>query len=122
MHTGTTSSKVDMKIIALVISLACLVHGEGLFLSTALDGVEIKLRGRDRGPDITQVEVHIRPKEVTASGDIPSLEYKEEDGCWKQAPAKAGPTNRGQKKEVEAGPPCSLQDLQVPTGAALRLL
>jgi len=107
-HTGTTSSKVDMKIIALVISLACLVHGEGLFLSTALDGVEIKLRGRDRGPDITQVEVHIRPKEVTASGDIPSLEYKEEDGCWKQAPAKAGPTNRGQKKRwrLDLPAPC----------------
>merc|ERR1712001_160784 len=107
-HTGTTSSKVDMKVIALVISLACLVHGEGLFLSTALDGVEIKLRGRDRGPDITQVEVHIRPKEVTASGDIPSLEYEEEDGCWKQAPAKAGPTNRGQKKRwrLDLPAPC----------------
>jgi len=97
-----------MNIIALAISLASLVHGEGLFLSTAEDGVEIKLRGRDRGPDITQVEVHIRPSEVTASGDIPSLEYKEEDGCWKQAPAKAGPTNRGQKKRwrLDLPAPC----------------
>merc|ERR1712110_516310 len=92
------NSKVNMKIIALAISLASLVHGEGLFLSNALDGVEIKLRGRDRGPDITQVELHIRPNEVAASGQIPTLEYKEEDGCWKEAPAKAGPTKRGQKK------------------------
>ena len=98
-----------MKIIALAISLVSLVHGEGLFLSTAVDGVEIRLRGRDRGPDITQVEVHIRPKEVTASGDIPTLEYKEEeDGCWKPAPAKAGPTNRGQKKRwrLDLPAPC----------------
>jgi len=97
-----------MKIIALAISLASLVHGDSLFLSTAVDGVEIKLRGRDRGPDITQVEVHIRPKEVTASGEIPSLEYKEEDGCWKQAPAKAGPTNRGQRKRwrLDLPAPC----------------
>merc|ERR1712110_763097 len=87
-------SKVNMKIIVLAISLASLVQGEGLFLSNALDGVEIKLRGRDRGPDITQVELHIRPNEVAASGQIPTLEYKEEDGCWKEAPAKAGPTQR----------------------------
>merc|ERR1712184_85569 len=84
------NSKDNMKIIALAISLASLVHGEGLFLSNALDGVEIKLRGRDRGPDITQVELHIRPNEVAASGQIPTLEYKE-----------------------EAQPSCSLQDLQV---------
>jgi hypothetical protein len=98
-----------MKIIVFAICLASLVHGEGLFLSTAVDGVEIRLRGRDRGPDITQVEVHIRPKEVTASGDIPTLEYKdEEDGCWKPAPAKAGPTNRGQKKRwrLDLPAPC----------------
>jgi len=103
-----TSEKDKMKIIAFAISLASLVHGESLFLSTAVDGVEIKLRGRDRGPDITQVEVHIRPKEVTASGEIPSLEYKEEDGCWKQAPAKAGPTNRGQRKRwrLDLPAPC----------------
>jgi len=87
-----------MKIVALAISLASLVHGEGLFLLNALDGVEIKLRGRDRGPDITQVELHIQPNKVAASGQIPTLEYKEEDGCWKEAPAKAGPTKRGQKK------------------------
>jgi len=99
-----------MKIIALAISLVGLVHGEGLFLPTAVDGVEIKLRGRDRGPDITQVEVHIRPKEVTASGGIPSLEYKEEGGCWKKAPVKAGPTNRGQKKRwrLNLPAPCKI--------------
>merc|ERR1712110_1245242 len=98
----------NMKIIALAISLASLVHGEGLFLSNALDGVEIKLRGRDRGPDITQVELHIRPNEVAASGQIPTLEYKEEDGCWKEAPAKAGPTKRGQKKRwrLDLPAPC----------------
>merc|ERR1712190_651035 len=56
-----------------------------------------QLRGRDRGPDITQVELHIRPKEVALSGAVPSLEYKEEDGCWKPAPKKSGPTNRGQR-------------------------
>jgi len=97
-----------MKIITLAISLASLVHGEGIFLSTAVDGVEIKLRGRDRGPDITQVEVHIRPKEITATGEIPILEYKEEDGCWTPAPAKAGPTNRGQKKRwrLDLPAPC----------------
>jgi len=97
-----------MKNIALVISLFSLVHGEGLFLPTAVDGVEIKLRGRDRGPDITQVEVHIRPKEVTSSGEIPSLEYQEEGGCWKSAPAKSGPTNRGQKKRwrLDLPAPC----------------
>jgi hypothetical protein len=98
-----------MKIIVFAICLASLVHGEGLFLSTAVDGVEIRLRGRDRGPDITQVEVHIRPNEVTASGDIPTLEYKEEeDGCWKKAPAKSGPTNRGQKKRwrLDLPAPC----------------
>ena len=97
-----------MKVIGLVISLASLVHGESLFLPTAVDGVEIKLRGRDRGPDITQVEVHIRPKEVTATGEIPRLEYKEEDGCWMQAPEKAGPTNRGQKKRwrLDLPAPC----------------
>merc|ERR1712088_425392 len=89
------NSKVNMKIVAIAISLASLVHGEGLFLSNALDGVEIKLRGRDRGPDITQVELYIRPNEVAASGEVPTLEYKEEDGCWKEAPAKAGPTKRG---------------------------
>merc|ERR1712001_179643 len=102
------NSKVNMKIIALAISLASLVHGEGLFLSNALDGVEIKLRGRDRGPDITQVELHIRPKEVAGSGQIPTLEYKEEDGCWKEAPAKAGPTKRGQKKRwrLDLPAPC----------------
>jgi len=99
-----------MKIIALAISFVSLVHGEGLFLPTAVDGVEIKLRGRDRGPDITQVEVHIRPKEVTASGDIPSLEYKEEGGCWKKAPVKSGPTNRGQKKRwrLNLPAPCKI--------------
>merc|ERR1712165_699112 len=98
-----------MKIIALaILSLASLVHGEGLFLSNALDGVEIKLRGRDRGPDITQVELRIRPNEVSASGQIPTLEYKEEDGCWKEAPAKAGPTKRGQKKRwrLDLPAPC----------------
>merc|ERR1711990_832591 len=116
------NSKVNMKIIALAISLASLVHGEGLFLSNALDGVEIKLRGRDRGPDITQVELYIRPNEVAASGQIPTLEYKEEDGCWKEAPAKAGPTKRGQKKEVEARPARSLQDLQVQVRLALPIL
>merc|ERR1711981_360870 len=102
------NSKVNMKIIALAISLASLVHGEGLFLSNALDGVEIKLRGRDRGPDITQVELHIQPNEVSASGQIPTLEYKEEDGCWKEAPAKAGPTKRGQKKRwrLDLPAPC----------------
>merc|ERR1712001_771381 len=102
------NSKVNMKIIALAISLASLVHGEGLFVSNALDGVEIKLRGRDRGPDITQVELHIRPKEVSASGQIPTLEYKEEDGCWKEAAAKAGPTKRGQKKRwrLDLPAPC----------------
>merc|ERR1712061_533566 len=82
------NSKVNMKIIALAISLASLVHGEGLFLSNALDG----------------------------------LEYKEEDGCWKEAPAKAGPTKRGQKKEVEARPARSLQDLQVQVCLALPIL
>jgi len=99
-----------MKIIVLAISLVSLVHGEGLFLSTAVDGMEIKLRGRDRGPDITQVEVHIRPREVTASGDIPSLEYKEEGGCWKKAPVKSGPTNRGQKKRwrLDLPAPCKI--------------
>jgi len=99
-----------MKIIVLAISVVSLVHGEGLFLSTAVDGMEIKLRGRDRGPDITQVEVHIRPREVTASGDIPSLEYKEEGGCWKKAPVKSGPTNRGQKKRwrLDLPAPCKI--------------
>jgi len=99
-----------MKIIVLAISLVSLVHGEGLFLSTAVDGMEIKLRGRDRGPDITQVEVHIRPREVTASGDIPSLEYKEEGGCWKKASVKSGPTNRGQKKRwrLDLPAPCKI--------------
>merc|ERR1712209_101013 len=80
--------RVNMKIIAVALSLASLVQGESLFLPTAVDGVEIKLRGRDRGPDITQVELHIRPKEVSLSGAVPSLEYKEEDGCWKPAPKK----------------------------------
>merc|ERR1712004_307067 len=85
------SERVNMKIIALALSLASLVQGESLFLPTAVDGVEIKLRGRDRGPDITQVELHIRPKEVALSGTVPSLEYKEEDGCWKPAPKNQVP-------------------------------
>ena len=97
-----------MKIIAVALSLASLVQGESLFLPTAVDGVEIKLRGRDRGPDITQVELHIRPKEVSLSGTVPSLEYKEEDGCWKPAPKKSGPTNRGQRKRwrLDLPAPC----------------
>merc|ERR1711962_348624 len=47
-------------------------------------------------------------KEVALSGTVPSLEYKEEDGCWKPAPKKSGPTNRGQRKRcrLDLPAPC----------------
>merc|ERR1712241_1234537 len=53
-------------------------------------------------------ELHIRPKEVSLSGTVPSLEYKEEGGCWKPAPKKSGPTNRGQRKRwrLDLPAPC----------------
>merc|ERR1711994_1172714 len=105
--------RVNMKIIALALSLASLVQGESLFLPTAVDGVEIKPRGRDRGPDITQVELHIRPKEVALSGVVPSLEYKEEGGCWKPAPKKNRSHQPRSEKEVAVGPPSALQEVQV---------
>merc|ERR1712107_581271 len=39
---------------------------------------------------------------------VPSLEYKEEGGCWKPAPTKSGPTNRGQRKRwrLDLPAPC----------------
>merc|ERR1712029_87038 len=42
------------------------------------------------------------------SGTVPSLEYKEEGGCWKPAPKKSGPTNRGQRKRwrLDLPAPC----------------
>merc|ERR1712079_34794 len=110
------------EIIALALSLASLVQGESLFLPTALDGVEIKLRGRDRGPDITQVELHIRPKEVALSGAVPSLEYKEEGGCWKPAPKKIRSHQPRSEKEVAVGLASALQEVQVSFRIAIRLL
>ena len=77
-------------------------HSHSVFLPTALDGLQVQLRGRDAGPDITEVEVFVRPEEVLVSpqevqaGSLSlGLQVQEEGGCWR---AVAGqPIKRGRK-------------------------
>merc|ERR1712141_12361 len=97
-HIGATSEKDKMKIIAFAISLASLVHGEGLFLSNALDGVEIKLRGRDRGPDITQVELSFVPTKSLHLGRFPLLSTRRRMAAGKKLLQKRVPRKEGKKR------------------------
>jgi len=83
----------------LVLIFPCIASLSGQsFKPNAKDFLEVQLRGRDSGPDITEVEVYATLGEMV-EGEVGieslTLELLEEGGCWGKAEGR--PIKRGRR-------------------------